>query len=315
MQNESLTPLAERARPSVAAACILVLISAAGLWLGSLMLPLFPVASPERAELLGALLYYLPFNALPLAVCLLRRRGLSEGLRLNPMPLLPTLSVAFMAVLCVYGASAIDSLWVDLLGRIGLHEPWAGVEAAASPQLLTMQVIASAAIPAVCEELLFRGAVLSAFEGRGTRFGIWVSAALFALLHGNLFGLPAYLVVGAISGFIVYALDSLYAGMLFHTVYNAAILVIVYLVSGQELPEQAAAPVSPLAVALDVLFVGLMVGFTLMTLNLRRRAAGIEPIPRTRIPYNRKERWLMGVTLAVLLLNNVVSQALVEAGV
>jgi membrane protease YdiL (CAAX protease family) len=76
--------------------------------------------------------------------------------------------------------------------------------------------------------------VLSAWESRGTWFAIGVAGSLFALLHGNLYGIPAYLLVGAIAGFMAYALDSVYAAMVYHTVYNTACLVIPYLASNRE---------------------------------------------------------------------------------
>ena len=307
-------PLKDRERPTIFIATALVLLAVLGLWAASLIATAVEPRTATARELMVSALYYLPFVLLPVAAYCLRHRGLSEGLRLNPLPVLPTLTVAFLALMCVYAASAVDGLWIALLNALGLHEPDVTV-AAANSAGLTVQIIGSAAIPAVCEELLFRGVAFSAFERRGTWAGLWMSSALFALTHGNLFGLPAYLLVGAVAAFVVYALDSLYAGMLFHTVYNTAILVILYTLSDQaEARAEAGASVDYLSAALDLAVVGLLIGATLWTLDLRRRAAGIAPVPRDRAPLAKRERVMLILLLVVLAASTVVVQVLTEAG-
>lgn len=314
-ENTSLfIPLTERPRPTIFAATGLALLGAVGLWIATLLAIVIKPRTAAGQELFTSLLYYLPFTLLPVAVYALRHGGVSEGLRLNPMPLLPTATVILLALVCVYAASAVDSLWVMLLNLIGLHEPPTTVAADTSAGL-TMQIIGTAAIPAVCEELMFRGMVFSAFERRGTRSAIWISAALFALTHWNPFGLPAYFMVGAISAFIVYALDSLYAGMLFHTVYNTAILVIMYMIAGRgDVPVEETGALSAISVALDIIMVGVMIVTMLLTLNVRRRVKGIEPVPPTKAPLLRKERVMLGALIAVLVISIIAVQILTEAG-
>lgn len=296
-----------RSRPTLSAACILMIIAAAGLWLSSLAVTWINPGDQAAAEFTSALLYYLPFVVGPIAIYGRRNPRAIEGMRLNPMPLMPTLTVIFLGLMCVYGASAVDSLWVMLLHALGLEEPLSTTLAAASPHALTLQIVATAAIPAVCEELMFRGLVFSAFEARGTWVGLWVSSAFFALMHANLFGLPAYLFVGAASAFVVYCTDSIYSGMLFHTVYNTAILVIMYW-AGQMTQEEAAASVTVASILADLIMVALMIAAMLMTLNLRRRAAGLQPVPRDRSPLPRRDKLLMLAALAVMVLSLIIVQ-------
>ena len=117
-QKNTFIPLTERRRPTVFAAAGLVLIAALGLWVGTLLSLALAPESAAMQELLTAVIYYLPFVLLPPILYGLKHRGLSDGLRLNPMPLLPTLSVILLALMCVYAASAIDSLWVMLLAPL-----------------------------------------------------------------------------------------------------------------------------------------------------------------------------------------------------
>ena len=312
-ENNSIIQLADRPRPSIAAAAGMVMLAAAGLWVATLAELLIHPGAGLAGELWTDALYYLPFVLLPVIVYCMRREGLSDGLRLNPMRhIIAVFSVMLLGVVCVYAASALDALWVALLNAIGLTEPTVALDTGTNIPVTT-QVITSAVIPAVCEELLFRGVVFSAFEKRGTWRAIWVSAALFALLHGNLFGLPAYFLVGVVSAFVVYALDSLYVGMLFHTAYNAAILVFVHLMSGYDSVEAAEA-VSPIPLAMNLVLVGMMMATLLMSLEGRRLISGIQPVPRRREPMPWREKLLVAAAVALMLVNTAIVQILTETG-
>lgn len=308
-ENE-LAPLIERPRPTIFAAAAVMLLAALGLWIASLLAARLNLGEGPGREFAFDALYYLPFVALPILLYALRRPGLSASLRLNPLPMLPTLAVVSAAMLSVYLASAADGLWAMLLDAVGLRAPDAAIEIPTT-RALTLAVLHSAAIPAIFEELLCRGFVFSAFESRGTKLGLWVSALLFALLHGNVYGLPAYLLVGAVSAFLVFSLDSLYAGMVYHTVYNAFILVALYLLP--EASEEAAAAQAPalLSVLVDAALFGLLLFMMLRMLDRRRRALGPEPVPRIREPLRKKE-WALLIALAVVFIGTSV---LVLAGV
>lgn len=91
------------------------------------------------------------------------------------------------------------------------------------PQNLTQIFMAAAAfalVPAFCEEGLFRGRVLkglqSSFSPRGSLF---LTAGLFALMHGHLAGLPAHLAAGLMLTALCLK-DGLMAGILYHFVFN-----------------------------------------------------------------------------------------------
>ena len=163
----------------------------------------------------------------------------------------------------------------------------------------------------MCEELLFRGFVLAAWETRGTRFAIGVTAALFMLLHGNILGLPVYLALGLLIGYLVYALDSIYAGIVFHTVYNTACLVIPYLLSGSEAAEAAAGAMPSggamvLSIGLELLMTAAMIAMLLNAVRLRSRLAGVTPIPRIRRPLTGRERWMLAAAVVLMVATNVI---------
>ena len=299
-RESALRSLVERPRPTILAATAVALIATAGLWIASLLAARLSFPDQAGREFLFDALYYLPFVGLPVALYGVKRPGLSASLRLNPLPPLTTLGVFLAAMLSVYLASALDGVWAMLLNAAGLREPQVSVEIASS-RALTLAVLHSAAIPAIFEELLCRGFVFSAFESRGTRLAVWVSSAIFALMHGNVYGLPAYLLVGATSAFLVFARDSLYAGIAYHTGYNTLILLSLYLLPAADSDAVNAAPDAALisSVAVDVALAALLMFLLLRTLDRRRRALGIEAVPRVREPL-RKCEWALLAALGMV---------------
>jgi sodium transport system permease protein len=90
---------------------------------------------------------------------------------------------------------------------------------------LGMAILLFAAIPAVCEELAFRGFILAGLErGHRTRSAILLSALLFGFLHvllslfQQLFNAT---VLGVVLGLLAVRSRSILPGMLFHFINNA----------------------------------------------------------------------------------------------
>lgn len=295
-------------RPTLTAASGFVLLAAVGLWASELLLNLLPVGAGSIAAAECGL-YYLPFLALPVALYMRRRPGLSEGMRLNPMPPLGALAVALLALTSVFACSALAALWGWGLDALGLKSIGALPSPATREELL-LSILTMAAVPAVCEELLFRGFVLSAWEGRGTFFAVGLSSALFALLHGNLYGLPAYLLVGAVSGYACFALDSLYAGIAYHTIYNAACLALPFFLSEGGDASPAFSASLAFSVALDAVTTLSMIALLLAGLRLRARRLGVEPIPRIRRPLSTGEKLMLAAALLVMLATLIIVLAI-----
>ena len=88
-----------------------------------------------------------------------------------------------------------------------------------------MYLIAFVFLPAVCEELAFRGFILS---GLRRRFPVWtailISSLLFAFYHLNAFqALPTF-ILGVVLGVLAVRSGSIFPGMLFHLLYNGMLI-------------------------------------------------------------------------------------------
>ena len=295
MQDPIYSKIENQPRPTLFAASGFVLLAAVGLWISTLLELLLPDASMAIVNAL----YYLPFMLLPVGLYMLRQPGLVPAMRLNALPVLPTLSAALLGLLSVYVASMLSAVWGTALDALGLR----GLSGAPVPQSeaeLVTSILTLAAMPAICEELLFRGFVLSAWESRGTWFAMGVTAVLFALLHGNLYGIPAYLLVGAVAGYLAFALDSLYAAMIYHTIYNASCLVLPYLASGQGEADVAIDAATVFSLALQTIMIAAMMAMLIVTLRLRARREGIEPIPRIRRPLEGRDKVMLLAAVLVM---------------
>lgn len=83
------------------------------------------------------------------------------------------------------------------------------------------QVIIMALIPAVIEELMFRGFLLSSFLGvMKPAFAVMLSALLFAIMHFSAAKLVTTFMLGAVFAYTAYKTKSVYSSMLLHFMNN-----------------------------------------------------------------------------------------------
>jgi sodium transport system permease protein len=83
-------------------------------------------------------------------------------------------------------------------------------------------VLLVALVPAICEELAFRGFILSGFRHLGHKWwAIALSSVMFGVTHTMLHQSIVTSVAGAVIGFVAVQTGSIFPGMLFHFTHNA----------------------------------------------------------------------------------------------
>ena len=180
------------------------------------------------AKLLPALFSSAPASLLLQVVVLLlpalffmrlRGRGYGQAIRLRrPVPaFLPLLCFAFLLLLS--GCFLLSALFG---GTHTIGNSSSSFEAAAPNGILQafVAIPVLALLPAVCEELLFRGILCTELDRRGGLRAILVGSLLFSLIHFDLANLPVYFYAGVILTLVLYVTDSLIATMLIHALYN-----------------------------------------------------------------------------------------------
>ena len=81
-------------------------------------------------------------------------------------------------------------------------------------------VLAYAALPALCEEFVFRGILCREFEDKGVVRAVALSSLFFGLLHFNLRNLPVYFFCGCMLALVLYATRSIWGAVITHFIYN-----------------------------------------------------------------------------------------------
>ncbi len=226
-------------RPSLRAACAWLLLAAIGKAavlpafeiLQALLERIWPGLSAAGLALNAELFYKIVLVATPAWLYMRRDNATRHAARLIAPEGRALIVTALAAVIAVPFAAALGGLWARLIEALGGHVT-AEIAAPGSVGEALVQLAVYALLPAVCEELLFRGGLMSAWERRGRWRALIAQAALFALFHESAQGFPVQLVMGLALGQIVMASGSVYAGMFFHGLYNALTLIWAWLLQG-----------------------------------------------------------------------------------
>ena len=120
----------------------------------------------------------------------------------------------------IYTATTINAVLLDWLG---LSAPATGVQWVEGMPIYegVLLFLASALIPAFCEELLFRGTALSTLLPYGKTTAILGSALLFSLMHQTAHQLFYTAVAGVVLAYVVIESGSIWAAVLLHMMNNS----------------------------------------------------------------------------------------------
>lgn len=153
--------------------------------------------------------------AIALAIGVLRlkkKSALLTSLPFDRVSVVSVMSTVLIGLGLMFGLSELNNLFVTALQKIGLT-----VSSPTLPSKSVGGVIASVifvcVLPAVFEEVLFRGLILSGLQKTGTVFAVILSGVLFSIFHMN----PAQTIFQFIVGG-VYALVIIYGKNILLTV-------------------------------------------------------------------------------------------------
>ncbi|WP_458123232.1 CPBP family glutamic-type intramembrane protease [Paenibacillus sp. Z3-2] len=90
-------------------------------------------------------------------------------------------------------------------------------------------------IPPICEELLFRGALITGYEKRGLLLAAVISSFLFALFHDNPYRLVELFGSALVSSLLVIKSGSIYPGIIVHIITNSSFVINSYIIGGDML--------------------------------------------------------------------------------
>lgn len=137
------------------------------------------------------------------------------------------------------------------------------------PQFL-LNLFIVALLPAVCEELFFRGVLqrlINTFLKRPL-FSILLTAILFASMHGTIYNLIPIIVGGVILGWVYHITGNMWLNILLHFLNNGLQLLIVFITGASQEND-----LTPIYQALPIFAVGLVL-VVLLIKTLRKKNIG-----------------------------------------
>lgn len=197
---------------------------------GLYALGIFDMNAMDAVGNVFSVLYYVAALGLPFAFFAARRSHPIESLRLNPISVGRAIGIALLAVFAFMLVNTVSIYYYAFVEMSGGVIYDAGYEIPDSTIGIIGMFFLIVALPAVFEECLFRGVLLNATESRGGKTAVVVTTLLFSLLHGSLLGLPSEWIGGTIMALLVLRLGSIYASVIYHTVFNGvAFAIMVYM--------------------------------------------------------------------------------------
>ncbi|EOD00895.1 type II CAAX endopeptidase family protein [Caldisalinibacter kiritimatiensis] len=158
-----------------------------------------------------------------------RGYNLKETLRLNKLSIKQTLMIPLIVILIYPVGMFMNSLMMIIISFLGeIQPPPIPVPDTGLELLISLFVIAISA--GICEEVMFRGLVMKAYEGLGVKKAIIISAILFGIFHFNIQNLLGPIFLGLVFGYIVYKTNSIFASILAHITNNAIATLLNYFI-------------------------------------------------------------------------------------
>lgn len=138
------------------------------------------------------------------------------------------LLVILIGVISIFGFTPLTNLFDYITAKLGYSSVATNIDLSSFWKFFAA-IFYVALLPAICEELIFRGIITNGLKKYGMATTILLSAVLFALMHQNLQQLIYQLFLGAIMAYIVLKTGSIIYTMTLHFFNNFLIIFLAFL--------------------------------------------------------------------------------------
>ena len=172
------------------------------------------------------------FALTSIVVALSRRIDIKKASGIDKKISLKTVGYCFLiSIVSLFGFGNLTTVFVNLLSVIGYSSILPDIVINSFWQYLAY-IICSCVAPALFEEFLFRGTILSGLKQCGIKIAVIVSALIFTFMHGNPEQTVHQFVIGALVGYIFFKTGNLWIGILIHFFNNFISVTQAYILSG-----------------------------------------------------------------------------------
>lgn len=135
-----------------------------------------------------------------------------------------------ISIVCLIFFGNITSTFLSILELCGYTQQLSNIVIDTFWKYL-IYVVITCATPAFCEELLFRGTILSGLKKYGVKVAVVISAIIFTLMHGTPEQTIHQFIIGVIIGLIFFKTGNLWLGVIIHFFNNFISVTMSYLMT------------------------------------------------------------------------------------
>ncbi len=158
---------------------------------------------------------------------LIRRYSLKDTLKLNSISIKQVLFSVIIMIFAYPVAVFINALVLALISTFSSALPTTvPIPTTAEEFIKGLLVIALA--PGICEEVMFRGTLMSAYDRFGYLKSTIITSLLFGVFHFNIMNLAGPVFLGLVLGTLRHKTNSIFSSMIGHTINNGIALTIGY---------------------------------------------------------------------------------------
>ncbi len=161
---------------------------------------------------------------------LLKRYSIKNVIKINKVSFKQIVYTVFIMIFSYPIAVFLNAVLLALINSISQALPTSVPIPTSSTELLRGFFIIAVS-PGICEEFMFRGTMMSAYERFGYRKSIIITAILFGVFHFNIMNLMGPIFLGIVLGLLRHKTNSIIPSIIGHTVNNGVALSIGYLVT------------------------------------------------------------------------------------
>lgn len=157
-----------------------------------------------------------------------KKLSLKKVLKLNGLSLKQMVYIFFIMIFAYPVAVFLNFIMLAMITSISEAMP-VGVPIPDNIIDYIVGLFVVAITPGICEEVMFRGTLQSAYSKLGQKKGLIITSVLFGIFHFNLLNLLGPIFLGLVLGIILIKTNSLYGAILGHILNNGFAMTLGYL--------------------------------------------------------------------------------------
>jgi len=217
---------------------------------------------------------------------LANRLDIKSVLRINRIKIGHAGLIAIMSVPAYFAAVMLNTVLLFFLQYIG-EIPNQQIPVPQNVSELVIGLLIIGLTPAICEEMLHRGVMLSAYENRGSLKAVVITAIFFGVFHFDISNFLGPVFLGLLIGYYVIRTNSIFAGILAHFLNNTISEFLQFFFRDIGKPDRITISAEELLVTL--LYGGLSLFFLFGFIKLFKRATNRTAIVKPAISSTNKD--------------------------